>query len=66
MGVIFWLFGYVSGYVAIMGVALAIAVGLYCVAELAEEYPSLTGKIIKYTGSEKRLLKMEMFMKDAV
>ena len=45
---LFWLFGYISGYIAIMGVALSIAVGLYSVAELAEEYPSLTGKVIRY------------------
>lgn len=48
MGVVFWLFSYVSGYVAILLLALSISAGLYLLAELAEEYPSLTGRIIKY------------------
>lgn len=49
MGVVFWLFGYISGYVAILALALALAAGLYFVAELAEEFPSTTGKILKYS-----------------
>lgn len=48
MGVVFWLFSYVSGYIAILLLALSISSGLYLLAEIAEEYPTLTGKCIKY------------------
>lgn len=44
----FWLFSYISGYIAILLLALSISSGLYLLAELAEEYPTLTGKCIKY------------------
>lgn len=47
MGVIFWLFGYISGYLAIVVLALALSAGLYMLAELAEEHLTLTGKIVK-------------------
>lgn len=47
-GVIFWIFGYISGYVAILALALSISAGLYFLSELAEEFPSTTGKVLKY------------------
>eukprot|EP01038_Epipyxis_sp_PR26KG_P005671 gene5671-7828_t len=47
MGLLFYVFGYLAGYVAILLLALAISAGLYLLAELAEEYPTMTGKIIK-------------------
>lgn len=48
MGLIFWLFGYISGYVAILALAMCIASALFVLSEFAEEFPSLTAKIIKY------------------
>ena len=49
MGFIFYIFGYVASYIAVLFAALSISIGLYYCAELAEEYPSLAGKVIKYS-----------------
>lgn len=49
MGILFWFFSFISGYVAILLLALSIASGLYVLSELAEEYTSLTGKALKYS-----------------
>jgi len=49
MGYLFIFFGYIFSYLAILAIALSIAISLYYCAELAEEYPSLSGKIIKYS-----------------
>ena len=48
-GRLLWLFGFISSYIAVVCVALSVAVGLYYVAELAEEYTTISGKIIKYS-----------------
>ena len=48
-GAVFWLLGYVFGYVALLVVALALSSALYLVAEYAEEFPSFAGKVIKYS-----------------
>lgn len=48
MGTLFWLFGHISCYVSILVLALAISAGLYLVAELAEEYPNMTSKVLRY------------------
>eukprot|EP00656_Telonema_subtile_P008164 TRINITY_DN1381_c0_g1_i2.p2 TRINITY_DN1381_c0_g1~~TRINITY_DN1381_c0_g1_i2.p2 ORF type:complete len:210 (+),score=62.19 TRINITY_DN1381_c0_g1_i2:138-767(+) len=39
---------YVSGYLFLLFLAICLACGLYFMAELAEEYPSLTAALIKY------------------
>jgi len=49
MGVLFFLFGYISGYLAVLFAAISIALSLYYTAELAEEYPSIAGRVIRYT-----------------
>lgn len=49
-GRLLWLFCFVSSYIAIVCLALSVAIGLYYVAELAEEYTTLSGKIIKYSA----------------
>lgn len=48
MGIVFWLLGYVSGFVTLVLLALSISSGLYLLAELAEEFPTMSGKITKY------------------
>jgi hypothetical protein len=48
MGVVFWLLGYVSGFLTLVLIALSISSGLYLLAELAEEFPSMSGKVTKY------------------
>ena len=48
MGVLFWLLGYISGFLTLVLLALSISSGLYLLAELAEEFPTLSGKITKY------------------
>lgn len=48
MGVAFWIFGYVAGFVTLLLLALSISSGLYLLAELAEEFPTMSGKITKY------------------
>jgi hypothetical protein len=48
MGFLFKLFSYVSGYIAILLLALSIASGLYLLSELTEEFPSFTGKVLRY------------------
>lgn len=48
MGVLFKIFSYVSGYIAILLAALAIASGLYLLSELTEEFPTMTGKVLRY------------------
>jgi len=40
---------YTSGYLFLVFIAICLACGLYFLAELAEEYPSFTGSIIKYS-----------------
>lgn len=37
------------GYITLLLSALSIACGLYCAAELAEEYSTLSLKIVKWT-----------------
>merc|ERR1711988_642667 len=39
---------YVSGYLFLVFIAICLACGLYYMAELAEEYPTLTKKLIRY------------------
>jgi len=40
---------YVSGYLFLVFIAICLACGLYFLAELAEEYPTFTGALIKYS-----------------
>jgi len=47
-GGLFWLLGYIFGYVALLVVALALSSALYLVAEYAEEFPTFAGKCVKY------------------
>ena len=47
-GYLLWLFTAIASYFAVVSLALSVAIGLYYVAELAEEYTTLSGKIIKY------------------
>ena len=49
MGVVFWLFSYVAGYITILTLALAISAGLYLLSELTEEFPSTVGKVLTYS-----------------
>ena len=49
MGVVFWLFSWASAYLSLLVFALALSSGMYIVAELCEEYPTISGKIIKIT-----------------
>eukprot|EP00741_Cyanophora_paradoxa_P008712 tig00001371_g8434.t1 len=46
---LFPLFVYLSGYIFLVFVAVCLACGLYYLAELVEEYTSLTKRIIKYS-----------------
>ena len=48
MGIAFWLLGYLSGFLTLVILALSISSGLYLLAELAEEFPTMSGKITKY------------------
>ncbi|GMI16914.1 hypothetical protein TrLO_g7076 [Triparma laevis f. longispina] len=48
-GLIFWLISTLMGYITLLLSALSIACGLYCAAELAEEYSTLSLKIVKWT-----------------
>lgn len=45
---VFWLLGYISGFLTLVLLALSISSGLYLLAELAEEFPTMSGKITKY------------------
>lgn len=45
----FWLFSYFAGYVAVMFLAFSVACGMYYLADLAEEYPTYTHRMLKYT-----------------
>ena len=47
MGAIFWFLGYISSLVTIILAALSMSSGLFLLAELAEEYPTMAGKITK-------------------
>lgn len=47
MGFIFNIFTKTSGFLAIIALALAISSGLYILAELCEEFPSIAGKCIR-------------------
>lgn len=48
MGVVFWAFGNMAGFMSLVLLALAISSGLYMLAELAEEFPTLAGRIARY------------------
>jgi hypothetical protein len=47
MGTLFWIFSHISGYFAILVLALALSSGLYMLSVLAEEFPTITGKILR-------------------
>mmetsp|Transcript_90422 Transcript_90422/g.258357 ORF Transcript_90422/g.258357 Transcript_90422/m.258357 type:complete len:195 (+) Transcript_90422:96-680(+) len=49
MGMVFVVFGYIASYTLIFALSLCIAAGLFWVAELAEEFSVLTGKILKWS-----------------
>jgi hypothetical protein len=46
---VFWFITNFFGYMALMAGAMSIACGLYCAAELAEEYSSVAKKVITYS-----------------
>jgi len=46
-GGLFWLFCGASGFIALICLAVSISSALYLVAEMAEEYPTLAGVILK-------------------
>jgi hypothetical protein len=48
MGVVFWTLGYASGFLILVLAALSMSSGLFLLAELAEEFPSMARKIIQY------------------
>lgn len=47
-GLVFVVFSYISGYIALLAFALSAASGLYVLVGLAEENSVLTGKILRY------------------
>eukprot|EP01039_Chlorochromonas_danica_P007194 gene7194-7961_t len=49
MGTFFWLFSRVSGSLSIVLLALALSSGLYLLSGLAEEFPSTTAKVLRYS-----------------
>jgi len=48
MGIVFWVLGYISGFLTLVLLALSISSGLYLLSELAEEFPTPSGRITKY------------------
>jgi hypothetical protein len=48
MGALFWVLGYISGFLTLVLLSLAVSSGLYLLAELAEEFPTMSGTITKY------------------
>lgn len=48
MGIVFWALGYASGFLILILAALSMSSGLFLLAELAEEFPSIAKKTIKY------------------
>lgn len=60
MGIVFWIFSYFTCYLSIVALALSISAGLYLLAEITEEYPTMTLKVLKYmTGS---LVSMQLLL----
>lgn len=49
MGVVFWFFSFVSTFISLVVLALSIASGLYFLSEIAEEFPTAAGKVMKYS-----------------
>eukprot|EP01031_Cornospumella_fuschlensis_P036091 gene36091-43762_t len=49
MGTIFWVFSHISGYISVLVLALALSAGLYMLSMLAEEFPKITGQVLKYS-----------------
>ncbi|KAJ1431969.1 transmembrane adaptor Erv26-domain-containing protein [Ochromonadaceae sp. CCMP2298] len=56
MGTIFWLFGFATSFLTLVLLALSISAGLYLLAELAEEFPTMAGKVSKYLTASVLLL----------
>jgi len=48
MGVAFWALGYASGFLILVLAALSMSSGLFLLAELAEEFPSMAKRVIQY------------------
>lgn len=48
-GTLFWIFSHVTCYISIIVEALCISAGLYLLAEITEEYPTMTCKVLKYS-----------------
>eukprot|EP00520_Triparma_pacifica_P013657 CAMPEP_0118656984 /NCGR_PEP_ID=MMETSP0785-20121206/13771_1 /TAXON_ID=91992 /ORGANISM="Bolidomonas pacifica, Strain CCMP 1866" /LENGTH=178 /DNA_ID=CAMNT_0006549861 /DNA_START=60 /DNA_END=593 /DNA_ORIENTATION=+ len=46
---LFWIISTAFGYVALFMLAVCIACGLYCAAELAEEYSSVARRVLNYS-----------------
>ncbi|GMI21469.1 hypothetical protein TrCOL_g3131 [Triparma columacea] len=46
---IFWMITTLFGYIAMFVLAICIACGLYCAAELAEEYSSIARRVLNYS-----------------
>ena len=47
MGIVFRVFTSIAGFGSLLLCALALTAGLYMLADFAEEYPSVTGRILK-------------------
>lgn len=62
MGVLFWLFSYVTCYISIVAVALCITSGLYLLAEITEEYPTMTCKVLKYLAACLSLIQVVLWI----
>lgn len=48
MGTLFWLFSHLASYLTILALALALSSGLYMISMFAEEFPTTTGRYLKY------------------
>lgn len=62
MGVIFWIFSYATCYLSIVVLALSIAAGLYLLAEITEEYPTMTCKVLKFMTGTLAALQLLLWM----
>ena len=51
----FTLLSYIAGYCVLLFLAISLACGLYYLAELTEEYPSITKKVIQISNLLHRL-----------
>jgi hypothetical protein len=62
MGTLFYLFSHISAYLTILALALALASGIYILSTLAEEFPTATAKLLKYTIATNCLIQILLWM----